>query len=91
MAQIIGIQKNMNANGDPTTTLHVAEEFNDYFNKPEAGRSCVGQKAESIYVGTYDCTNLKVGMEIDICYDKMISTAKGSYQPIKRIDILTKA
>lgn len=90
MAQIIGIQKNMNANGDPTTTLHVAEDFNDYFNNPEAGRSCVGKKAESIYVGTYDCTNLKVGMEVEVLYDKAISTAKGMFQPIKRITVLSK-
>ena len=43
---------------------------------------------ERIYVGAYDCSKIKVGMLIDISYDKAITTSKGTYQPIKRIDII---
>lgn len=87
---IMGMNFNVNANGEPTTTLHLSDEFNSYYNNAEAGRSCVGKKVETIYVGTYDCTNLKVGMEVEVLYDKAVSTAKGIYQPIKRIVVLSK-
>lgn len=90
MAQLIGLHHNTNANGELTTTLHLADDFNVYYSNEEAGRSCVGKKVETIYVGTYDCTNLKVGMEIEVLYDKAVSTAKGIYQPIKRIVVLSK-
>ncbi len=79
-----------NTNGHRTTTIHVAEEFNAYYSNVEAGRGCVGMKVESVYVGDYDCSALKVGMDIDILYDKAITTAKGTFQPIKRIDVVSK-
>lgn len=76
-------------NGVRNTTLHVTDEFNSYYSEASAGRGCVGKKVESIYVGNYDCSNLKVGMKIDILYDKAIRTVKGNtYQPVKRIEIL---
>lgn len=90
MAQLVGMHFTVKDNVK-FTTLHLAEDFNSYFINAEAGRGAFGRKVDTVYVGAYDCSDLKVGMEIDICYDKMISTAKGSYQPIKRIDILTKA
>ncbi|MDD6072380.1 MAG: hypothetical protein PUC12_16450 [Clostridiales bacterium] len=70
------------------TTLQVADEYNSYYNNPTAGRGCVGQKVESIYVGDIDCSDLKVGMEIDITYGKAIATKTGFYQPVKDIIVL---
>lgn len=86
---VLGINHTVN-NGVTNTTLHVAEDFDSYYTNPEAGRSCEGKKVSSIYVGAYDCSKIKVGMEIDIFYDKAITTAKGTFQPIKRIDIISK-
>ena len=48
----------------------------------------MGQKVETIYVGEYDCTSLKIGMEIDISYEKAMKTANGIYQPVKKIVVL---
>ncbi len=89
--KIIGMSYSINANGQKVTTIHVAEEFNDYYTNVETGRGCVGMKVEAIYVGDYDCSGFKVGMDIDILYDKAITTSKGkTFQPIKRIDVLNK-
>lgn len=85
---ILGINFTTNTDGVTTTTLQVSEDYNSYYNNPEAGRHCVGRKVESIYVGNYDCSALKVGMEIEIMYDRAISTKNGIYQPVKKIDIL---
>ncbi|WP_281418861.1 hypothetical protein [Vallitalea pronyensis] len=43
-----------------------------------------------LVIGNYDCSALKVGMDIDILYDKAITTAKGTFQTIKRIDVISK-
>lgn len=88
--KILGMNFSTNANGEKATTLHVAEEFNAYYTNNEAGRGCIGMKADSVYVGKYDCSGLKIGMDIDILYDKAITTAKGTFQTIKRIDIMNK-
>lgn len=48
--------------------------FPDYYNDPEKGRSCVGQRVGSIYVGDYDRTAIKPGMEVEIYYDKAVPT-----------------
>lgn len=85
---IIGMNYTVNSNGVQTTTLHLADEFNAYYSNEEAGRGCVGKKVENVYVGDYDCSNLKVGMEIEIYYDKAVTTSKGTFQPIKKIEIL---
>jgi len=55
-------------------------------------RSCVWQKVDSIYVGhyDYDCSGLKVGQEIEVLYDRAVSTRNGVYQPIKRIEVVSK-
>lgn len=85
---IVGISGTKNANGEMTSTLHVTDEFQSYYNDKESGRSCVGKRTESIYVGHYDISNLKVGMEIEVLYGKAISGRNGTYQPVARIDIL---
>lgn len=87
---VLGINRTVNANGATNTTLHVAEDFDGYYSNPEVGRSCEGRKVSSIYVGSYDCGKIKIGMEIDISYEKAITTAKGTFQQIKRIDIISK-
>ena len=51
--------------------------FPDYYNAPEKGRSCVGQRVGSIYVGDYDRTAIKPGMEVEIYYDKAVPTKEG--------------
>lgn len=51
--------------------------FPDYYNDPEKGRSCVGQRVGSIYVGDYDRTAIKPGMEVEIYYDKAVPTKEG--------------
>lgn len=86
--QIVGISYTTNKNAEKVYTLYVTAPF-DAYNKAEDGsRGCVGKRVESIYVGVYDCSALKVGMEIDISYDKAITTARGTFQPIKRIDVI---
>lgn len=87
---IIGMNQSKNAEGGYNTTLHVADDFNAYYQNTEAGRRCAGQKVDTIYVGNFDCSALKVGMCIEIAYDKAISTKNGIYQPIKRIDVISK-
>lgn len=87
--KLIGLNSTTNSQGKTTTTLHVADNFNDYYSNAEAGRSCQGLKVESIYAGTIDCSMLQVGMEIDIAYDKAVTTTNGRvYQPVKKIEIL---
>ena len=88
--KIIGINYTINDDGVRKSTLHVVTEFDEYYQSDSEGkRGCVGHKAESIYVGEYDCSSLKVGMMIDVLYDRAISTRNGTYQPIKRIDVLS--
>lgn len=87
---LLGMNNSTNTNGQKVTTLHVADDFNSYYTNADAGRNCVGKKVDTIYVGSYDCSNLKVGMEIDISYDKAVTSSKGTFQTVKRIDIINK-
>ena len=88
--KILGKNSTKTSDGRTTTTLHVADAFPDYYNNPEKGRSCVGQRTDSIYVADYDTSAIKPGMEVEIYYDKAVSTKNGVYQPIKRIEIIGK-
>lgn len=88
--KIVGMNHSTNADGQKTTKIHGAEEFNFYYTNTESGRGCIDMKVDSIYVGTFDCPGFKVGMEIEILYDKAITTTKGTFQTIKRIDVVTK-
>ena len=87
---LLGMNQSRNAEGQYTTTLQVAEDFPEYYNNLDAGRRCVGKKVDSIYVGTYDCSNLKVGMSIEVLYEKAVQTKTGVFQIIKRIDVINK-
>ncbi|WP_053982730.1 hypothetical protein [Niameybacter massiliensis] len=88
--QLIGMAYSINGNGEKVTTIHVAEEFNAYYTNSQTGRGCVGMRVESIYVGNYDCSGFKVGMDVDILYDRAITSKGKTFQPIKRIDVLNK-
>lgn len=88
--QILGMNFSRNTEGQTTTTLQVADDFPSYYSNVEAGRRCVGQRVDTIYVGNYDCSSLKVGMTIEVLYDKAVQTKTGVFQPVKRIDILNK-
>ena len=85
---VVGINFAVNQHGERTSTLHVVDDFEAFYNNEETGRSCIGQKCETIYVGTYDVSNIKVGAMIDISYDRAITTKNGVFQPIKRIDVI---
>lgn len=78
--RVLGIEINTRDNKN-LTTLHVIDEFNSY---EQQHKVVEGQKVEAIYVGNYNCDAISVGSEIEIIWGR----ARGSYQPIKRIDIL---
>lgn len=88
--EIIGIQSNINSNGETVTTLHCLQDFEPYYVDPKAGRNAIGQKSISVYVGNYDCSDLKLGMSIEIFYGQPM-TGKGgkAYAPIKLIQVLS--
>lgn len=86
--ELIGKNFSVNKDGERVTTLHVADEFNNYYNNSEAGRGCMGRKVESIYVGTLDCDNLKPGMDIEVLYDRAVTTKNGTFQPVKRVVVI---
>jgi hypothetical protein len=87
---LVGFNYTTNADGHKNTTLQVTDNYNPYYSNVEAGRGCMGVKVDSIYVGNIDCSALKIGMDIDIVYDKAITTARGTFQPIKRIEVVSK-
>lgn len=88
--KILGKNTTKSGDGRTSTTLHVADAFPDYYNNPEKGRSCVGQRVDSIYVGDYDCTALRPGMEVEIYYDKAVTSSKGTFQSVKKIEVINK-
>ena len=89
--KIIGIHYTVNDDGVQKSTLHVISEFDTFYSDSDGKRGCVGHKAESIYVGEYDVTNLKPGMMIEVSYGKAVSTRNGIYQPIQKIDVVSNS
>lgn len=85
---LLGISTSLNSNGQSVASLHVSEDFPEYYHSIENGRRCSGKMVNTVYVGTHDISALKVGMEIDILYDRAITTSRGTFQPVKRIDIV---
>lgn len=85
---VLGKNYTTGSDGRKTTTLHVMTDFDSYYSNVEAGRGCVGKKVETIYAGDYDCSGIKPNMQIEVYYDKAISTSKGTFQPIKRIEVI---
>ena len=88
--KVLGFHFSTNKDGEKVTTLHVGEEFDSYFTDKDAGRGCAGMKVETIYVGTYDCSTLKLGSEIEVYYGKAMTTRNGTFSPIKKIEVVTK-
>lgn len=88
--KIIGMSAVRREDGRIYTTLYLSSPFESYFNSPENGRSCQGEMVDKVYVADYDCKNLKVGMEINIFYDKAVSSKKGVFQQIVLIQPVTK-
>lgn len=85
--EIVGISAS-ESNSRKATTLHLLGDFDAYQDNPSAGRTCVGKKAESVYVGDYDCSSLEVGQIVEIYYGKAITTAKGTFQPVTLIRVI---
>lgn len=90
MAKLVGMNFIKNSDGTVNTTLELNFDYPSYYNDKNAGRGCVGQKTDSVYVGNYDCSALKVGMEIEIYYDKMAKGKNGPFSPIKKIEAVAK-
>lgn len=85
-----GINYSKNQQGKRVSTIHVIQDFDDYFVDETAGRGCLGKKVESIYVGDYDCTGLKIGSKIDVFYNKAVTTSRGTFQTVKSIIVLNE-
>lgn len=85
---VVGIAYALNKNNERVATLHVTDSFDEYDKNTDLGRSCLGQRVDTIYVGTYDVSNIKIGVTVDISYDRAITTKNGVFQPIKRIDVV---
>lgn len=88
--RIVGINWSTNSSGEHCYTLHVVEPFNAYHTDAETGRGCIGERVDSIYCGTYACNHLKVNDVIEVYYDRAVSTAKGTYQSVKHIEVLSQ-
>lgn len=88
--KIIGIVKSVNKNGEAVFTLHCTDAFAPYENDAEKGKSAVGVKTQSVYAGTYDCSKIKLGSEIEIYYDRAITTTSGTFQTIKKIEVVSQ-
>ena len=85
---IVGMNFSANKDGNRVTTLHCKTAFEPYYRNEEQGRGFVGDKVESVYVGDYDCSDLKVNDEIEIYFDKARTTKNGTYQPVKLIQVI---
>ena len=86
--ELIGLSWSLNGHGNKVYTLHVAEEYGAYFKDAANGRGCMGMRTEEVYAGTVDCSYLKPGMQIDILFDRAITTSKGTFQAVKRVEII---
>lgn len=88
MAKVMGIHSTVGANGITTTTLHLADDFKPYYADASAGRSCAGKCVKSVYVGNYDCSEIQIGSNIEIYYDEAVSSKKGTFQSVKKIEVI---
>lgn len=75
-----------NKDGQMVTALHVTEPFDSYYYGD--GKGAEGLKVDTIYAGTVDCSKVQVGNEIEVFYDKAVTTKNGSYSPVKKIQIV---
>ena len=86
--KVVGMNYSVKANGK-VTTLYVEQDFEPFYKDEDGTKGFVGKRAESIYAGYYDCSQLKVGDEIEIYYDKAMTLKSGkTFQTIKKIEKL---
>lgn len=89
MFKVLGKNCSTKNDGTINTTLHLSTQFSDYYNSPEDNRFCEGQMVESVYVGSFDCSKIPVGAEIEILYEKAVPLKSGGFfQPIADIKIM---
>lgn len=86
--ELVGLNWSVNGSGNKVYTLHVAEMYGAYFSDAANGRGCVGMRTEEVYAGNVDCSHLKPGMQIDILYDRAVTTSKGTFQVVKRVEVI---
>lgn len=89
--KVLGIQRSFK-NGKSATTLHTESEFAEWLKDEAAGRSAIGKQVETIYVGDYDCSSLKVGDSVEIYFSQAFKNgATGAvYQQVKLIQVVNK-
>ena len=86
--KVVGMNYSVKANGK-VTTLYVEQDFEPFYKDEDGTKGFVGKRAESIYAGYYDCSQFKVGDEIEIYYDKAMTLKSGkTFQTIKKIEKL---
>ena len=72
--------------GEKKYTLEVSDTFDPYFKDTGAGRNAIGEKVETIYVGSLDCSHLKVGMDIELIYGRMCTLLMEKHSsPLKEL------
>lgn len=75
-------------NNNGKSTLYVSHEPESYYNDQANGRIFQGRFVKSLYIGSYDISNLKVGSIIEIYYGEPKSTKNGTYAPVKKIEVI---
>lgn len=90
MYKIVGISGSISEDGRRFTTIHGMCDFEDYYHNPETNRFCEGKQVEKINAGSFDCSNIRVGQNVEIYYSKAIQTKNGLYQPISSIIVADK-
>ncbi|MBP1561762.1 MAG: hypothetical protein J6C96_11075 [Oscillospiraceae bacterium] len=86
--QYTPIKSSDNSKNEFNYTLHVMDKFPEYLTNSDSGRGCSGMMVSTVYAGNYDCKDIKPGMEIEIYFDKAVSTSKGVFQTVKKIEIV---
>lgn len=87
--KLIGKRYIEKENGEKSSTLYVTDAFPEYYAQNENGRFCEGIYSETVYVGSFDCSKIPVGSEIEILYDRAIQTKNGGiFQPILDIRVI---
>ena len=88
-ATVIGIHTTKSASGDFLMTLHLASEFEKYYDDTDNGRSCEGKKVKILYIGDMAVENLEVGSTIRYSFGEAIKTKKGEiYQPVEELEVI---
>lgn len=90
---IIGLSGYINKQGHFVATAHLQTDFSEYEKDAGAGRRAVGKKCETLYIGTAcreAVEQLRPGMRIAVFFGRTRTFNGKSYQPVEKIDILSK-